>query len=93
MLCNDCQLWGGIMSYRPEAHWLEKYNRWQLNAYNDDGQRKSFTSGVPGRNGKRLCQEKADAWVRSGTVTASEKLGYYLDGYCDYLKLYATKSE
>jgi hypothetical protein len=27
------------MSYRPEAHWLEKYNRWHLNAYNDDGQR------------------------------------------------------
>lgn len=81
------------MSYRPEAHWLEKYNRWQLNAYNDDGQRKSFTSGVPGRSGKRLCQDKADEWVLSGTVSASEKLGYYLDGYCDYLKLYATKSD
>lgn len=63
------------MSYRPEAHWLEKYHRWQLNAYSDAGQRKSFTSGVPGRNGKRQCQDKADAWVRSGTISTSEKLG------------------
>jgi len=23
------------MSYRPEAHWLEKNNRWQLNAHNE----------------------------------------------------------
>lgn len=81
------------MSYRPEANWLDKYHRWQLNAYNDNGLRKSFSSSIPGRSGKRACQEKADEWIRSGAILASETVGYYLDGYCTYLKKYATISD
>lgn len=81
------------MSYRPEANWLDKYHRWQLNAYDDTGVRKSFSSSVPGRSGKRLCQEKADEWIRSGVISTSETLGFYLDEYCTYLKKYATISD
>jgi hypothetical protein len=81
------------MSYRPEAHWLEKYNRWQLNAYNDSGIRRTFSTNVPGRSGKRLCQEKADEWIRMGTISASDKLSTYLDNYLSFLKQYATKSD
>ena len=51
------------MSYRPEANWLEKYSRWQLNAYNEIGARKTFTTNTPGRVGKRICQDKADDWI------------------------------
>lgn len=81
------------MSYRPEARWLEKYLRWQLNASNDQGQRKSFTCYRPGMVGKRMCQDKADAWIRSGVLSSSKEVRDHLDDYCVFLKKYATISD
>jgi len=81
------------MSYRPEANWLEKYSRWQLNAYNETGARKTFTTNTPGRIGKRICQDKADDWIRLGTISASDRLSTYLDNYLVFLNQYATKSD
>lgn len=81
------------MSYRPEARWLEKYRRWQLNASNDQGQRKSFTCYRPGMVGKRMCQDKADAWIRSGTRVSSKRICAHLDAYCEFIKKYATISD
>lgn len=81
------------MSYRPEARWLEKYGRWQLNASNNQGQRKSFTCYRPGMVGKRMCQDKADAWIRSGVLSSSKRICDHLDDYCVFLKKYATISD
>ncbi len=81
------------MSYRPEARWFEKYQRWQLNASNDQGQRKAFTCYRPGKIGKRMCQDKADAWIQSGVLSSSKRISDHLENYCDYLKQYATISD
>lgn len=81
------------MSYRPEARWLKKYNRWQLNARNDQGQRKSFTCYQHGIAGKKLCQNKADAWIRSGIISSSKSISDHLGDYCEFLKRYATISD
>jgi|GEM_PF-2408495 len=76
------------MAYRPEANWLDKNNRWQINAYNEAGARKTFTSNTPGRTRKRMCQDKADEWIRLGTISASARLSICLDNYILFLKQY-----
>jgi len=67
--------------------------RWQLNCCNDAGVRKSFTSYVLGRLGRKTCQDKADAWIRTGIVSSSAKASIYLDMYLQDLEEFATKSD
>lgn len=44
------------------AKWVESRKRWQVNVQKD-GTRKTFTSSIPGRNGQREANAKADAWL------------------------------
>jgi len=55
------------------AKWLEKYNRWQIKVQKD-GERRTFTSSKPGRNGQRECNAKADVWLDGGIVSPGLKV-------------------
>lgn len=46
---------------RSEAIWIESRQRWQCKLQ-IDGQRKTFTSKIPGKRGKADAERKADAW-------------------------------
>lgn len=47
------------------ASWIESRKRWQINVQKD-GERKTFTSSIAGRNGQREAHRKADAWLDDG---------------------------
>ena len=55
------------------AVWLEKHSRWQIKVQKD-GIRKTFTSSIPGRNGQRDCNAKADAWLDDNISNTSDKV-------------------
>ena len=62
------------------AKWVESQNRWKINVQKD-GERKSFYSSIPGRNGQREANRKADAWLDENIFTARIKIGNLLDDY------------
>ena len=69
------------------AKWIEKYNRWQINVQKD-GKRKSFYSSIPGRNGQRDANRKADKWLTSDVLASGTRLNAFFNGaYLDYKKL------
>ncbi len=47
---------------RSEAQWIESRQRWQIKVQRD-GERKMFTSAIPGRRGKHIAENKADEWL------------------------------
>lgn len=67
------------------AVWLEKHNRWQINVQKD-GERRSFYSSTPGREGKRECHQKADEWLDEGIVDQNTRLGTLYDSFISELK-------
>jgi len=64
------------------ASWVEKKKHWRIDVQKD-GERKSFYSSIPGRNGQREANRKADAWLDDGIFNARLKVTDLLD---DYLK-------
>lgn len=67
------------------AVWLEEYHRWQIKV-RKDGQRKTFTSPIPGRKGQRECNKKADDWLNGITINPSVKVGILWDRFVQSLK-------
>lgn len=68
------------------AVWVDKYQRWQLKVQKD-GQRRTFYSGEPGRNGQRECNAKADAWLDEGIVDENTRISALFALWIDELKL------
>lgn len=66
------------------AAWLEKYNRWQIKVQKD-GERRTFTSSIPGRNGQREANRKADDWL-SGDVETRQRCEAALDMFTENIK-------
>lgn len=63
------------------AQWDDKSQRWKINVQKG-GKRKSFYSSLPGRNGQREANAKADAWldnnVQPNIIKADALLQQYL---------------
>lgn len=66
------------------AVWLEKYNRWQIKVQKD-GERRTFTSSIPGRNGQREANRKADEWLENNVV-ARIRCEAALDAFTENIK-------
>lgn len=62
------------------AVWVKKQNRWKINVQKD-GVRKSFYSSIPGRNGMREANKKADAWLDENILNTGVKVDELLDDY------------
>lgn len=73
------------------AYWEEKRNRWRIDVQKN-GIRKTFYSSSPGRQGKRECHEKADAWLDEGIVDARKKVRNMAEDYMEDLKLTTSQS-
>lgn len=73
------------------AYWEEKRNRWRIDVQKN-GIRKTFYSSTPGRNGKRECHEKADAWLDDGIVCATKKVKDMAAEYMEDLKCTTSQS-
>lgn len=71
---------GEIMKRTTTAVWHEKHNRWQINVQKD-GERRSFYSSSPGREGKRECRQKADAWLDEGMTNQNTRLSVLYDSF------------
>lgn len=70
---------------------MEKQNRWQIKVQKD-GERRTFTSSKPGRNGQREANAKADAWLDEGIENANKRVSALLDDYIADLKARTSKS-
>ena len=55
------------------AKWIESRQHWRIDVQSD-GERKSFYSAVPGRNGQREANKKADEWLDSKIVNANARV-------------------
>lgn len=73
------------------AYWDEKHNRWRIDVQKN-GIRKSFYCSTPGRNGKRECHEKADAWLDDGIIDTHRKVSDMAVLYMDDLKTTTSQS-
>lgn len=73
------------------AVWLEKYSRWQIKVQKD-GERRTFTSSTPGRNGQREANAKADAWLDDGIEKTNTRVNILFLQYIDELKITTSKS-
>lgn len=72
------------------AKWIAKYGYWKINVQKD-GERKSFYSSTPGRNGQREANKKADLWLDEGINPKSIKLSDAYDSFLEEKKtLYST---
>ena len=67
------------------AVWIEKQNRWKINVQKD-GVRKTFYSSIPGRNGMREANKKADAWLDENILNTNIKINGLLDEYLADIK-------
>lgn len=65
---------------RAEAIWIESRNRWQIKVQKD-GERKLFTSSIPGKRGKFEAEAKADRWLESNTFDSNMRLGEAYDSF------------
>ncbi len=68
------------------ASWRSDKNMWQINV-KKDGQRRSFYSSTPGRNGQRECNKKADEWLDDGIVNAGKTVTLFLDEWLAEIKI------
>nr|DAU71475.1 MAG TPA: Integrase [Caudoviricetes sp.] len=73
------------------AYWEEKRSRWRIDVQKN-GIRKTFYSSVPGRNGKRECHDKADAWLDEGLIDRRKKVKDMAELYIGNLKCTTSKS-
>lgn len=69
-----------------EAKWLDNQNRWQIKVQKD-GVRRTFTSSTPGRKGKKVCHDKADAWLDDGIVDGGIRVASIFDEWIDEIKI------
>ena len=67
------------------AKWIEAQRRWRISVQKN-GERKSFYSSTPGRNGQREANAKADAWLEDGVLSSSTRVDALLDEYLDRIK-------
>ncbi len=72
------------------AVWVEKERRWKINVQKD-GQRRSFYSSTPGRNGQREANAKADAWLDSRLELPPKTVKEAFDQYVQSLQVSTTK--
>ena len=79
------------MKRTSSAYWEEKRNRWRIDVQKN-GIRKTFYSSVPGRNGKRECHEKADAWLDDGIIDSRKRVKDMAADYMADLKETTSKS-
>lgn len=91
------------MQRKNEARWIESRQRWQINVQ-AEGERRTFTSSVPGTKGKVAAERKADKWLDIRLVDENTRLEVMADtwiknarkrcgkAYCDqyekYMRLY-----
>ena len=73
------------------AVWLEKHERWQINVQKD-GIRKTFTSSIPGRNGQREANRKADEWLDDHIDNSSVRCDRLYDMWIEELKNTTSRS-
>lgn len=73
------------------AKWLEKYQRWQIKVRRD-GERRTFTSPVPGRKGQLECQKKADDWLNRTIIDPQIRVHVLYDAWIEQLKINTSKS-
>lgn len=66
------------------AHWVESQKRWRYDAQKE-GQQRAFYSSIPGRNGQREANSKADLWLDDG-VDGSTKAIAMCDRFIQSLK-------
>lgn len=55
-----------VVKRQSEAIWIEARKRWQINVQ-QDGQRRTFISSIPGKKGKADAEHKADKWLEFKT--------------------------
>lgn len=67
------------------AVWNEKRKHWKIQVQSD-GVRKSFYSSTPGTAGKRECNAKADAFLRSGVAPTVRRVRAVADEWLETLK-------
>lgn len=65
--------------------WLPKYERWQIKV-RKDGERKTFTSPIPGREGQKDCQKKADAWLEENLLDQQIRVRQLYDKWVEELE-------
>jgi integrase len=73
------------MQRKNEARWIESRQRWQINVQ-AEGERRTFTSSVPGSKGKIAAEKKADKWLSTGSVNENTKVTVLLDMFYESLK-------
>lgn len=71
--------------------WLPEYERWQIKV-RKDGERKTFTSPIPGRKGQLQCQKKADNWLEENIIDPNIKVSPFYDKFLAELKLTTSHS-
>ncbi len=69
---------------KNEAVWVETRNRWQIKVQSD-GQRKTFTSSLPGKKGKADAERQADRWLDEPTSAEKIRVEKLLDQYVTHL--------
>ena len=67
------------------AVWMPKQNRWQIQIQMD-GVRRTFYSSTPGTAGKRECNAKADAFLRTGITGGNKRVSVIADEWIETLK-------
>lgn len=78
------------MKRTTTAIWHEKYNRWQINVQKD-GVCRSFYSSIPGRNGQRECNKKADDWLDDNIEDENSRVKDLWEKYFEEVKLTTSK--
>ena len=73
------------------AVWMQNYNRWQINVQKD-GIRKTFYCSVPGRNGQRECNAKADAWLDDNITNTNDKVSKIFKKWLEELETRTSSS-
>ena len=68
------------------AVWYEKYQRWQIKVQKN-GIRKPFYSSIPGRNGQREANRKADDWLDDNISGTTRKISVLYDEMLEEIKL------
>ena len=73
------------------AKWDEKRGHWKINVQKD-GERRSFYSSTPGRNGQREANRKADAWLDDNIDNIGIRVNTAYEKYFESVKLTTSKS-
>jgi len=60
------------------AVWNDSQQRWRVNVQKD-GVRRSFYSSIPGRNGQREANSKADSWLDSDIENSAKRISDIYD--------------